>query len=105
MNAYIEELKDVIRRLHGVESEYVESVPVTETCQGKTVWAGLVEVFDLRSHPNALRIYAWAQDTDDPNHPHRHFTFLHRQSIKSAQDAVRTALQPEFKNGEPAGEG
>ena len=95
MNAYIEELTDVIRRLHGVESEYVESVPVTETCQGETVWAGLVEVFELKSHPHALRVYAWAQDTKDPNHPHRHFTFLHLQSIQSAQDAVRTALQSE----------
>ena len=50
---YIEELRDVIRRLHGVESSHVESVPVKETFQGKTVWEGIVEVFELKDHPKA----------------------------------------------------
>src|SRR5689334_4548165 len=59
---YIEELKDVIRRLYGVESEHVESVPVKETFQGKTIWEGIVEVFDLIGHPIANRLYAWAHD-------------------------------------------
>jgi hypothetical protein len=42
---YLEELRDVIRRLHGVGAMHVESVPVKETFQGKTVWDGIVEVF------------------------------------------------------------
>ena len=54
---YIEELRDVIRHLHGVESTHVESVPVKETFQGKTVWEGIVEVFDLNGHPKARRLY------------------------------------------------
>ena len=37
---YIEELRDVIRQLHGVESRHVESVPIKEIFQGKTVWEG-----------------------------------------------------------------
>jgi hypothetical protein len=52
---YIEELQDVIRRLHGVESTHVESMPVKETFQGKTVWEGVVEVFDLIGHPKTTR--------------------------------------------------
>ena len=40
---YIEELKDVIRKLHGVESTHRESVPVKEVFNGKTVWDGIVE--------------------------------------------------------------
>ena len=32
---YIEELKEVIRKLHGVESTHRESVPVKEVFQGK----------------------------------------------------------------------
>ena len=31
---YIEELRDVIRRLHGAEATHLESVPVKETFQG-----------------------------------------------------------------------
>ena len=37
---YIEELRDVIKRLHGVESVHLESVPIKESFQGKTVWEG-----------------------------------------------------------------
>jgi hypothetical protein len=44
-------LQDVIRRLHGVDSKHVQSVPVKETFQGKTVWEGIVEVFELKGHP------------------------------------------------------
>jgi hypothetical protein len=45
--SYIQELQDVIRRLHGAEAKHVESVPIKEEFQGKTVWDGIVEVFDL----------------------------------------------------------
>jgi hypothetical protein len=34
---YIEELLEVIRKLHGVESTHVDSVAVKETFQGETV--------------------------------------------------------------------
>jgi hypothetical protein len=96
--SYIGELQDVIRRLHGVESEHVGSIPVKETFQGKTVWDGIVEVFDLKGHPTAFRIYAWAHDTDDLANPRRHITVLHSHPIKSAQDAVRAAIVQEFRN-------
>ena len=98
---YIEELRDVIRRLHGAEAKHVESVPVTETFQNKTVWEGIVEVFDLHGHPKATRIYAWAHETDDPQKPVRHVTVLHIHPIKSAQDAVRVAILQEARNLEP----
>jgi hypothetical protein len=99
---YIDELKNVLRRLHGVESEHVESVPLVEIFQGKTVWDGVVEVFDLKGHPTAFRAYAWAHDTDDPKNPRRHVTVLHIHPIKTARDAVRAAIAQEFRNLEPA---
>ena len=83
--SYIQELQDVIRKLHGVDSKHVDSVPVKEVFQGKTVWDGIVEVFDLRDHPTASRVYAWAHDTDDPANPRRHVTVLHAHPIKSAR--------------------
>jgi hypothetical protein len=94
----VQELQDVIRRVHGVESEHIESVPVKETFQGQTVWEGLVEVFDLKGHPTAFRVYAWSHDTDDPANPKRHVAVLHAHPIKSAQDAVKAAIVQEFRN-------
>lgn len=101
---YIAELRGVIRHLHGVESKYVESIPVKETFQGKTVWEGVVEVFDLIGHPNATRVYAWAHETDDPKRPLRHVTVLHTDSITSPLLAVRAAIIQEFRASEPAQE-
>ena len=89
---YIQELQDLIRKLHGVESTYVRSVAVQETLQGKTVWDGIVEVFDLKGDPKVARAYAWAQNSDDPRTPHRHVTVLHPRLIQCAQDAVKAAI-------------
>ena len=96
--SYLEELREVIRRLHGAEATHVESVPVKETFKGETVWEGIVEVFDLAGHATAHRVYAWAHETDDPDRPIRHITVLHLHPIKSAQDAVRAAIMQEAKN-------
>jgi hypothetical protein len=98
MVRYIEELRDVIRRLHGAEATHVESVPVKETFKGETVWEGIVEVFELAGHATAHRAYAWAHETDNPDKPIRHVTVLHLHPIKSAQDAVRAAIMQEARN-------
>jgi hypothetical protein len=98
----VDELRDVIRRLHGVESTHVSSVPVKEMFQGRTVWEGVVEVFDLIGHPSASRLYAWSHATDDPGNPRRHVTVLHGNPITSPLLAVRAAIIQEFKSNVPA---
>jgi hypothetical protein len=98
---YLEELRDVIRRVHGAEAKHVESVPVKEMFRGETVWEGIVEVFELIGHPTAVRVYAWGHDTDDPKTPRRHVTVLHLHPIKSAEDAVKAAIVQEFRDFEP----
>lgn len=98
---YIDELKDVIYRLHGAKATHVESVPVKEVFQGKTVWDGVVEVFDLHGHAKAKRAYAWAHKTDDPQKPRRHVAVLHLGPITSPLLAVRAAIVQEFRNLEP----
>ena len=98
----IEELRDVIRRLHEADSTHVASVPVKETFQGRTVWDGVVEVFDLIGHPTANRLYAWSHDTDDPTTPRRHVTVLHAEAVTSPILAVRAAIIQEFRNNAPA---
>jgi hypothetical protein len=94
---HIEELREVIRHLHGVESRHVESVPVKETFQGRTVWEGVVEVFELIGHPQASKAYAWAHDTDDPKRPRRNVTVLHSRLVTSPVLAVRAAIVQEFR--------
>ena len=94
--AYITELQDVIRRLHGVESHHIESVPVKETFQGATVWEGIVEVFELHGHPKATHAYAWSHDTDDAQK--RHVTVLKIPPVVSPVTAVRAAIAQEFRN-------
>lgn len=94
--SYIQELQSVIRKLHGVESKHLESVRVKETYQGKTVWEGAVEVFDLIGHPKAQRAYAWAHDGQRPKESS--VAVLHIPPITSAAHAVRAALIQEFRN-------
>lgn len=94
---YIEELRDVIHKLHGAKATHVESVPVQESFHGKTLWDGVVEVFDLDGHPDTNRIYAWSHDTDDPAHPKRYVTVLHIPPAVSPQTAVRAVIVQEFR--------
>lgn len=95
MREHIRELKDVIRRRHGAEATHVESVAIKEEFHGKTLWEGVVEVFDLKDHRDAGRVYAWAEPTDDPSN-RRHVTVLHIHPIKSARDAVKAAIARDF---------
>lgn len=97
---YVEELQDVIKQRYGVESMHVESVPVKETFQGKTVWEGIVEVFDLKEYPKATRAYAWAYETENPKKP-RHVTVLHMGTVTSPLAAVKAAIVEEFMNSQP----
>lgn len=69
---------------------------VRETFKGKTVWEGVVEVFELIGHPRAQRLFAWSHDTDDPKKPKRHVTVLHLAPVTSAAEAVRAAIVQEF---------
>ena len=103
-NDYIEELKKIILRLHGVESRHIESVSVKEVFQGKTVWEGVVEVFELIGHPKASQLYAWSHNTDDPKMPKRHVTVLQIAPILSAEAAVKAAIVQEFRSLEPTEE-
>jgi hypothetical protein len=98
--SYISELQDVILKLHGVESKHVESVSVKEEFQGKTVWEGVVEVFELIGHPKASRLYAWSHDANGSKK--RHVTVLHLAPIDSPQAAVRASIARDYRLGEEA---
>ncbi|SRR5713226_8450564 len=95
---HIDELKETIKRLHGVDSTHVESIPIKESFKGKTVWEGIVEVFDLHGHPKTHRAYAWMHETDDAKK--RHVTVLHLPPITSALEAVRASIVKDFREQE-----
>ena len=78
MNSYIEELRDVIRHLHGGEATHVE-------------------VFDLHGHPAAKRVYAWAHETENPERPKRHIAVLHLGPVTSPQEAVKAAIVNQYR--------
>jgi hypothetical protein len=51
-----------VHAVHGCQAIHVETVPVIEPFQSKTVWEGEVEVFELVGYPKASTGYAWAYD-------------------------------------------
>jgi len=53
--------------MHNCLANWIESVPVKEKFEGKTVWEGIVQVFDMQGNPNASRCYAWSHRFDDSN--------------------------------------
>ena len=98
--SYIEELTDVIRKLHGAEPRHVETVPIKEMWQGQTVWEGEVEVFDLEGHPKTTRVYAWAHETEDADHSRRHVTVLHIPPATSPRKAVQASIVSDYREQE-----
>lgn len=95
---YLTALKDAIRHLHGLEAEHADTVPVTETFHGETVWQGEVEVFNIRGHPKARRAYAWAHLAGENDESKRYVAVLELPPVVSAETAVRAAIMQEIKS-------
>jgi hypothetical protein len=95
---YIGQLQDAIRNLHGCESSYLETVPVTETFRGETVWSGEVEVFELLDHPKASHAYAWSHKAGKNDKETRYITVLQIPPVTSPETAVRAAIAAEIQN-------
>ena len=102
MSDYIAEIQSVFLKLHGCEATYAETVPVVEEFQGKTIWEGDVEVFDLVGHPKATRGYGWGYVTTDSG-GRRYFTVLELPPVDSPQSAVKAAIMSEIKNAREKG--
>ena len=88
-------LVEAIRHLHGAEATHVESVPVREVFDGKVVWEGEVQVFDLAGHPTATRVYAWSHATTGMKR--RFVAVLHVPPVDTPAAAVRAAIGAEYR--------
>ena len=91
--AEIDRLRKVIRDLHDVDAEHLRSEPVREVVRGRVVWDGVVEVFAIKGHPKARRVYAWSHETDEGGR--RYLAILGVEPIRTAQDAVRASIAAE----------
>ena len=95
---YLQKLEDAFLKLHGVEAVYVHTVPVVEEFEGKTIWQGDVEVFNIRGHPKTTRGYGWAHSTGENDQQTRYFTVLELPPVDSPQTAVKAAIMSEIQN-------
>jgi hypothetical protein len=74
----------------------MRSVHVSEEHEGKIVWDGDVEVFELIGHPIAKLCYAWSHAIEGST-KHRYVAVLHQSPVDSPQAAVRAAIVQEYR--------
>jgi hypothetical protein len=90
MSGYIADLQREIQRVHGLESVHVRTVPLTDQFEGKILWQGEVETFDVAGHPTARRCFAWhTKVTDGQKY---YMAVLQLPPVDSERSAVRAAL-------------
>src|SRR5712671_6830595 len=91
-----DQLKQAVEQMHGGSAQLAQSVPVREIFEGKTVWEGVVRVFDLTGHPTATRAYAWSSPIEGST-KRRFFAVLHQPPVDSPQAAARAAIIAEHR--------
>lgn len=92
----ISELQRAVESQHGCKATLIQSVPVKDTFEGKTVWEGVVHVFKLAGHPKTDRAYAWSSPLKEGD-KRRFFTVLYLPPVTSPVEAVRAAIVAEHK--------
>ena len=88
-----DQLKEAVQNQLECKAWFRQAVPVHETFEGKTVWNGIVHVFDLDYHGDIDRAYAWSYELPDGNR--RFFVVEHTGPIDSPVAAVRAAIVAE----------
>jgi hypothetical protein len=94
MEVSVDQLRRAIESQHGGTAVLVTKLPVKEVFEGKTVWEGIVHIFDLEGHPSATRAYAWSSPVEGSD-KRRFYAVLHLGGIRSPLDAVRAAIVAE----------
>jgi hypothetical protein len=85
-------LQVTISHLHKCGALWRATVPVHEVFQGKTLWQGDVEVFDLTGHPKAKRCYGWSY-----GEPEEFITILELPPVDSPESAVKVGVAYQVK--------
>jgi hypothetical protein len=87
----IGELRKAVERLHGGGVRLVESVRISESFDGKSLWEGVVHIFELKGHPAASRAYAWSSPVEGGTQ-RQYFAVLNIPPITSPVEAVRATV-------------
>ena len=95
---YLAQVQVAVQHLHNCGARWRETAPVHEVFQGKTVWQGDVEVFDLTGHPKAKRCYAWSHLDGVNDERTRFVAVLEIPPVVSAETAVRVQIVKDVKN-------
>ncbi|MCG8653247.1 MAG: hypothetical protein MI861_25630 [Pirellulales bacterium] len=74
----------------------MQTVTVSETFNGETVWEGTVHGFDIPGHPHANRACAWSSPIEGGD-KRRFFAVLQVPPINSARDAVKAVIVAEHR--------
>jgi hypothetical protein len=84
-------------RAYGVEAVHVESVPVIDTFGGQVAWEGIVDVFDIKGHPDVKRGYGWPYGENDGEI--QYTTVLGKIPINSPLGAVQAFIASQSNEG------
>jgi hypothetical protein len=94
---YLVRLQAAVEKMHGCRADHSASVPVHEVFQGKTVWKGVVEQFELSGHPKAHRCFAWSHRDGANASEERFVAVLELPPVDSPQTAVKVAVVAEIR--------
>jgi hypothetical protein len=87
----IGELRKAVGRLHGGGARLARSVRISESFDGKSVWEGVVHIFELKGHPTARRAFVWSSLVEGGTE-RRYFAVLNIPPITSPVEAVRATV-------------
>lgn len=96
MKDNLNHLREAVEQLHHCSAVFIESVHVTELFDGKTIWDGVVSVFDINGNAQSTRCYAWSSLIKGKT-KRKYFAVLHVPPIDSPQKAVRAAIIQEYR--------
>jgi hypothetical protein len=95
---YIERVKMAVEHLHNCRASHCATMPVHEVFQGKTLWEGEVEVFNLTGHPKVKQAYAWSHADGKHDTDEKLVAELEIPQVESAQIPVKVAIVADSKS-------
>lgn len=99
-----EDLKQAVERLHQCSASFLEDVAMVEKFGDKTVWQGVVSIFNIKGHPQADKCYAWSSPIEGST-KRRYYAVLHIPPINSPEKAVRASIVHDHKSRKEVREG
>jgi len=94
---YLARLQAAIQQLHDCGANFRETAPVQEVVQGRTLWQGEVEVFDVYGHPRTKVCYAWSHRAGKADKGEQLVAMLQIPPVISPEIAVKVTLAAQGK--------